>query len=333
MNPTSLPPVVSLSKRRDARRDRAAFADRADALAAAVATDRPLTAFQPGNAINGFARWYTDAGELLVAVVAATEPAASVHQVLALGLARRQGGDLLLVLSPEHSRMVRPGPGWAGAPVEVWEYDDRLMPWLAHNPSRAEVPDAVPRNQPAGDRDGDLLSHKLREDWLERLGWPHPPDQTQHQLATGARDMGRGWNVTGRPASAEIRHPSISNLEQLAPHLIDELERITLPLSDHAPSDAELRIAADQLDVWLDELSHSIQTELFALQMAAQQQLRSMVDVAAEVAPCDAANAGRHRGAGHGRPAPDRITRNHQKSGSSPGAKAMTGPRLVGGQK
>ncbi len=289
MNPTSLPPVVSLSKRRDAKRDRAAFAGRADVLAAAAVTDRPLTAYQPGTAINEFVRWYTDAGELLVAVVAATEPAASVGDVLALGLARRQGCDLLLVLSPEHARLVRPGRGWAGTPVQVWEYDDTLMPWPAHDPSQAEIPDAVPRDQPAGDRDGDLLSHEIREDWLKLLVRPHTADLTQRQLATGPRDMARGLHVTGRPPSAEIHHASISHLEQLAPQLIDELERITLPFGDHAPSDAELRLAATQLDAWLDELTHDIQTELFALQMAAQQQLRSMADMATEAALCRAA--------------------------------------------
>jgi hypothetical protein len=81
----------------------------------------------------------------------------------------------------------------------------------------------------------------------------------------------------GRTRLAEIHRRSISELEQgLAPELIDELERITLPFSNEAPSDAELRIAQAQLVGWLEGLFHGIQTALFAQQMAAQQQLQNM---------------------------------------------------------
>ena len=81
----------------------------------------------------------------------------------------------------------------------------------------------------------------------------------------------------GRTRLAEIHRRSITELEQgLAPELIEELERITLPFDDEAPSDAELRIAQAQLVGWLEGLFHGIQTALFAQQMAAQQQLQSM---------------------------------------------------------
>lgn len=81
----------------------------------------------------------------------------------------------------------------------------------------------------------------------------------------------------GRSRLAEIHRRSISELEQgLAPELIDELERITLPFSDDAPSDAELRIAQAQLVGWLEGLFHGIQAALFAQQMVAQQQLETM---------------------------------------------------------
>jgi hypothetical protein len=81
----------------------------------------------------------------------------------------------------------------------------------------------------------------------------------------------------GRTRLAEIHRRSISELEQgLAPELIEELERITLPFGDDAPSDAELRIAQAQLVGWLEGLFHGIQTALFAQQMAAQQQLQTM---------------------------------------------------------
>ena len=81
----------------------------------------------------------------------------------------------------------------------------------------------------------------------------------------------------GRTRLAEIHRRSITELEQgLAPELIEELERITLPFSDDAPSDAELRIAQAQLVGWLEGLFHGIQAALFAQQMAAQQQLQNM---------------------------------------------------------
>jgi Protein of unknown function (DUF2587) len=75
-----------------------------------------------------------------------------------------------------------------------------------------------------------------------------------------------------------IHQTSISELKDgLAPELVEELERITLPFSDEAtPSDDELRIAQAQLVGWLEGLFHGIQTALFAQQMAARAQLEQM---------------------------------------------------------
>jgi hypothetical protein len=75
-----------------------------------------------------------------------------------------------------------------------------------------------------------------------------------------------------------IHHTSIEELKQgLAPELVEELERLTLPFSeDTTPSDAELRIAQAQLVGWLEGLFHGIQTALFAQQMAARAQLEQM---------------------------------------------------------
>jgi hypothetical protein len=81
----------------------------------------------------------------------------------------------------------------------------------------------------------------------------------------------------GRARLVEIHRRSIHELEQgLAPELVDELERITLPFDSDNPSDAELRIAQAQLVGWLEGLFHGIQTALFAQQMAARQQLEQM---------------------------------------------------------
>src|SRR5215472_15955664 len=75
----------------------------------------------------------------------------------------------------------------------------------------------------------------------------------------------------------EIHQNSIKELEDgLAPELIDELERHSLPFEDATPSEAELRIAQAQLVGWLEGLFHGIQTTLFAQQMAARAQLEQM---------------------------------------------------------
>ncbi len=75
----------------------------------------------------------------------------------------------------------------------------------------------------------------------------------------------------------EIHQSSIKELEQgLAPELIEELERLTLPFTDETPSEAELRIAQAQLVGWLEGLFHGIQTAIYAQQVAARAQLEQM---------------------------------------------------------
>jgi hypothetical protein len=82
----------------------------------------------------------------------------------------------------------------------------------------------------------------------------------------------------GRSRLAQIHERSITELEQgLAPELVAELKRITLPFGDEGtPSDAELRIAQAQLVGWLEGLFHGIQTALVAQQLAARAQLEQM---------------------------------------------------------
>jgi hypothetical protein len=75
----------------------------------------------------------------------------------------------------------------------------------------------------------------------------------------------------------EIHAASIKELEDgLAPELIEELERLSLPFTSETPSDAELRIAQAQLVGWLEGLFHGIQTAIYAQQMAARAQLEQM---------------------------------------------------------
>jgi hypothetical protein len=70
----------------------------------------------------------------------------------------------------------------------------------------------------------------------------------------------------------EIHQASIKELETgLAPELVEELERLSLPFTDDTvPSEGELRIAQAQLVGWLEGLFHGIQTAIYAQQMAAR---------------------------------------------------------------
>jgi hypothetical protein len=81
-----------------------------------------------------------------------------------------------------------------------------------------------------------------------------------------------------RARLAEIHRSSIKELEDgLAPELVEELERLSLPFTEgDTPSESELRIAQAQLVGWLEGLFHGIQTTLFAQQMAARAQLEQM---------------------------------------------------------
>jgi hypothetical protein len=76
----------------------------------------------------------------------------------------------------------------------------------------------------------------------------------------------------------EIHTRSIKELEEgLAPELVAELERISLPFTeDSVPSESELRVAQAQLVGWLEGLFHGIQTALFAQQVAARAQFEEM---------------------------------------------------------
>jgi hypothetical protein len=76
----------------------------------------------------------------------------------------------------------------------------------------------------------------------------------------------------------DIHAASIKELEAgLAPELVEELERLSLPFTeDGTPSEGELRIAQAQLVGWLEGLFHGIQTAIYAQQVAARAQLEQM---------------------------------------------------------
>ena len=81
----------------------------------------------------------------------------------------------------------------------------------------------------------------------------------------------------GRARLREIYDISVRELSSgLSPDLAAELDRITMPLGEQTPSEAELRVAQAQLVGWLEGLFHGIQATLFAQQMAARNQLAEM---------------------------------------------------------
>lgn len=89
---------------------------------------------------------------------------------------------------------------------------------------------------------------------------------------------GSSLDEASRARLKEIHTRSIKELEQgLAPELVEELERISLPFTDDAvPSESELRVAQAQLVGWLEGLFHGIQATLFTQQMTAQKQFEEM---------------------------------------------------------
>jgi hypothetical protein len=89
---------------------------------------------------------------------------------------------------------------------------------------------------------------------------------------------GSSLDEASRARLRDIHTRSIKELEEgLAPELIEELERISLPFSDNeVPSESELRVAQAQLVGWLEGIFHGIQTALFAQQMAARAQFEEI---------------------------------------------------------
>lgn len=81
-----------------------------------------------------------------------------------------------------------------------------------------------------------------------------------------------------RSQLAKIHERSVAELKDgLAPELVEELERLSLPFDNESePSEAELRIAQAQLVGWLEGLFHGIQTALFAQQMTAKAAFEEM---------------------------------------------------------
>lgn len=85
-------------------------------------------------------------------------------------------------------------------------------------------------------------------------------------------------DLAARARMRDIYERSMAELKDgLAPELVSELDRLSLPFSDcDVPSESELRIAEAQLVGWLEGLFHGVQTAIFAQQMTARAAFEEM---------------------------------------------------------
>ena len=84
-------------------------------------------------------------------------------------------------------------------------------------------------------------------------------------------------DVAARERMADVYELTVKELwEVLSPDLKEELERLTKPFAEEAPSEAELRVAHAQLGGWLEGLFHGIQAMLFAQQVESRQRLEEV---------------------------------------------------------
>jgi len=144
-------------------------------------------------------------------------------------------------------------------PVEGTPIDD------SQDPAQASAGDGKPR----GSNLQDLVDEPAK---VMRIG------TMIRQLLEEVKSAPLDDAARGRLAA--IHERSIKELEDgLAPELVAELDRISLPFTDDStPSDAELRIAQAQLVGWLEGLFHGIQTAI-AAQHAAQQQAAAQMQL------------------------------------------------------
>jgi hypothetical protein len=135
-------------------------------------------------------------------------------------------------------------------------------------------PDGQPIGSPTEGEDGD----ELREltDLVEQPAKVMRIGSMIRQLLEEVKSA--PLDDASRNRLKEIHRSSIKELESgLAPELVEELERLSLPFTEEGtPSDAELRIAQAQLVGWLEGLFHGIQTAIYAQQVSARAQFEQM---------------------------------------------------------
>jgi hypothetical protein len=189
-------------------------------------------------------------------------------------------------------------PSLAGSPsapvggndiVEVadWRIEPMSENPEGHEPERAEQPSTVvvvgPDGRPIGTlavpSDADRPRSDDEQDPARLIEQPAKVMRIGSMIKQLLEEVRAApLDEKARHRLTEIHRRSIDELETgLAPELVEELERVTLPFEEgHTPSDAELRMAQAQLVGWLEGLFHGIQAALVAQQMAARMQLEQM---------------------------------------------------------
>jgi len=136
-------------------------------------------------------------------------------------------------------------------------------------------PDGTPVPVPEGDAAPEEASEKGLTELVEQPAKVMRIGSMIRQLLEEVKAA--PLDEASRARLRDIHAASISELEEgLAPELVEELERLSLPFGSETPSDSELRIAQAQLVGWLEGLFHGIQTAIYAQQMAARAQLEQM---------------------------------------------------------
>jgi len=136
-------------------------------------------------------------------------------------------------------------------------------------------PDGEPVADPPVSGDGDADTVRAVTDLVEQPAKVMRIGNMIRQLLEEVKSA--PLDEASRTRLKEVHAASIKELEDgLAPELVDELDRLSLPFSGDTPSEAELRIAQAQLVGWLEGLFHGIQTAIYAQQMAARAQLEHM---------------------------------------------------------
>lgn len=138
-------------------------------------------------------------------------------------------------------------------------------PELLEHPEVLDAPDTA--DAPDEDHVDETVDHPAK---IMRIGTMMKQLLEEVRLAT--------LDEPSRDRLREIYDTSITEIgSALSPDLRDELSRLALPFSEgETPSTSELQIAKAQLVGWLEGLVQGMQAMLFAQQMAAQQQLKTM---------------------------------------------------------
>lgn len=175
--------------------------------------------------------------------------------------------------------MTAGAPGYGGGMSEQGGQDEQEQQVVIIGPDgqpMGSVPASALQGASDGDDQGDGEDERAITDLVEQPAKVMRIGSMIRQLLEEVKAA--PLDEASRNRLKEIHQASIKELEAgLAPELVEELDRLTLPFTDdNVPSDGELRIAQAQLVGWLEGLFHGIQTAIYAQQMAARAQFEQI---------------------------------------------------------